>query len=698
MNFLNRHRRVFLAAVCALCTALVMAAWWLGFEPLVRLEFAARDFLTRHGKKSAANPDLVFLAIDQASVSLDGAFPEEIEASPALRTMKENGWPWPREVYAMVIDRLVAAGARVIVFDMLFPTERQGDEEFRAALDRHRDKVVIGANFVDASVGKSLTWPSPSIIPPADLLDPRVGFVNFWPDEDGTVRRANYRVTMDEVNGALPAPDSEVFESLAARVLRKVGREDLIPREARCFRFSEKFRPHPLWEIFAPKTWNAPPYDGGEFFRGKVVLIGPEGNWAKDYLPTAFGQVAGPELHLHALNAALNRDFMHEPSRTAIFVSIVLAGLVAWALSAFIAQPVLRLSIFIFASGAYVFIEWLLLGMRNGAVLAAPAQPLLAANGAGLVWLICQGMLDRMEKARTRRTLERYVAKDLVKEILDNPASFLNTLGGMRKPVALLFSDLRNFTTITEQADSGQLVAQLNEYFTEMVKGIFETRGTPDKFIGDAIMAVWGAVYSEGPARDVEHAVTAALQMQAALEELNRDWEKRGIRTFQMGIGINFGEAIVGNIGAAGETEKMDLTVIGDPVNLASRLEGLTKQYGLDLLLGESAADLVNEVFHLQLVDLVRVKGKNNPIRVYTVLGTQTEPLAHDVNEYLTCYAEGIKRYQMAKFQSAMKSFGNCLAIRPGDKLAELYVARCNDLEKNPPGPEWDGVCVMKDK
>jgi len=698
MSVLNRHRRSLLAAVCFVCTGLVATAWWFGFEPLVRLEFAARDFLTRHARKSPTHPELVFLAIDQASVSLDGAFSEEIEASPALRVMKENGWPWSREVYSMIIERLIGAGACVIALDMLFPTERQGDEAFRNSLERHRDQVVIGANFVETAMTKSLTRPSASLIPPTDALDPRTGFVNFWPDADGIVRRAHYRVTMDEVNGALPAPDSELFDSLAAGVLRKLGQQGSIPREERCFRFAERIKPHSLWEIFVPKTWEAPPYSGGEFFRGKVVLIGPEGDWAKDYLRTPFGEIPGPELHLQALNAALNKDFVREPSRAAILVTILMAGLAAWALSAFITQPFLRFIVLIVAGVVYVLVAAFFLSWKNGAFLAALAPPVMAAAGSGFVWLVCEHVMERMEPARTRRTLERYVSKDLVKEILDNPASLLTTLGGIRKSVAILFSDLRNFTTITEQADSAQLVAQLNEYFTEMVKRIFDSRGTLDKFIGDAIMAVWGEVYTEGPAHDIERAVTAALQMQAALADLNRQWEKRGIRTFEMGIGINYGEVIVGNIGAVGATEKMELTVIGDPVNLASRIEGLTKQYGVDLLLGESAADLVTEAFHLQLVDIVRVKGKTKPISIHTVLGAGAEPLAQEINEYLVCYHEGVKRYQMGKFSSAVQSFTNCLTIRPGDTLAGMYVARCRELEASPPGPEWDGVFVMKEK
>jgi adenylate cyclase len=698
MNLLNRHRRTFLVVVCIACTGIVAAAYWSNFEPLLRMESSARDFLTRHGRRSPARPELVFLAIDGATVSLNDAFPDEIEASPVLQSMKNSGWPWSRDVYPMIIERLVGAGARIIVFDMLFPTEREGDPAFRAALERHRDKVMIGANFVETPLTKTLTVPAPSLIPSGDPLDPRVGYVNFWPEVDGTVRLAHYMITEDEMNGWEPRPDSRVLLSLAGRALSKLGKEDLIPRKPRCFRFANDFAPKPLWQIFAPRTWEAHPYKSGEFFRDKIVLIGPEGDWAHDILRTPLGEIPGPTVHLHALNAALNRDFVREPSRTANLTGILIAGLAAWALGAFLAQPFLRFITFIVGSVAYYFAAGFIFDLQSGATIIALVPPLLAANGSGLVWLICQQVIDRLEKARTRRTLERYVSKDLVKEILDNPQSILNTLGGTRRPVAILFSDLRDFTTMTEEADSRQLVAQLNEYFTEMVKRIFDSKGTLDKFIGDAIMAVWGEVQSEGPAGDVKRSVTAALEMQSALAELNRSWEKRGIRTLKMGIGINYGEVIVGNIGATGATEKMELTVIGDPVNLASRLEGLTKEFGLELLLGEGAADLVTEVFHLQFVDLVRVKGKKQPIRVYTVLGTQTAKLPEKLLSYLAFYAEGVHRYQNGHFPSAIESFSRCLKCVPADPLASMYLRRCTELRDHPPGSDWDGVFVMTKK
>jgi adenylate cyclase len=667
------------------------------------MEFSARDFLTRHGRKSPTRPELVFLAIDTATVALDEPFEDEIAASPALRAMDKDGYPWSRDVYPLIIERLLNAGARLIVFDMMFPKKKRDDPAFRAALERYHDKVVIGENFeLTEDGGKRtfrLTVPTPTLIPTEENQDPRVGYVNFWPETDGLVRSADYQTTEEEVRNSRPRPDSIVRYSLASRALSKLGHEDLIPRKPRCFRFARDFEHLSLWRIFTDATWAAYPYNQGEIFRDKIVLIGPIGNWAHDVLGTPFGQIPGPELHLHALNAALNRDFVREPSRTENLAGILIAGLVAWGLSALIAQPLFRFIALLGGSVAYWFVAAAAFDAKSGAVILGIMPPLLAANSSGLLWLICQQVIDRLEKARTRRTLERYVSRDLVKEILDNPKSLLLAKGGNRQSVAILFSDLRGFTAATEDADSQQLVAQLNEYFTEMVKRIFDNKGTLDKFIGDAVMAAWGEIQSEGPAKDVERAVTAALQMQSALTELNRSWEQRGIRTFKMGIGINYGSVIVGDIGAEmGAMQKMDLTVIGDPVNLASRIEGLTKQFGVELLLGEGAADLVTDVFHLQLVDRVKVKGKNRPIRMYTVLGAQRTPLPENMVSYLAGYTEGLSRYQEGQFAQAIESLQRCLQCVPDDPLASMYLSRCTDLRDHPPGPGWDGVFVATSK
>ena len=208
-------------------------------------------------------------------------------------------------------------------------------------------------------------------------------------------------------------------------------------------------------------------------------------------------------------------------------------------------------------------------------------------------------------------------------------------------------------------------------------------------------MAVWGNIQTEGPVTDVGRAVASALEMRRRLAETEKRWREKGSPELAMGFGINFGEAIVGNIGSS---EKMELTVIGDCVNLASRLEGLTQEYGLDLVLGETAGELAAENFHLQFVDRVQVRGRAQPVNVYTVIRSKAETMDPGTRNYLACYDVAMEKYRARRFAHAADAFRQCLQMRPGDPLSSVYVERCGALESDPPGEEWDGVFVMKTK
>jgi len=321
-------------------------------------------------------------------------------------------------------------------------------------------------------------------------------------------------------------------------------------------------------------------------------------------------------------------------------------------------------------------------------------SPTLAFLGSGVGVFVSQVKEERAARMRLRHKMERYVSKNVVKEILDNPTSFLNELGGVRKPVTVLMTDLRNFTTLSERADSTQMVLQLNEFFSAMVRIIFKHNGTVDKFIGDAILAVWGGIHSEGPQKDAEQAALAAMEMQDALAKLNEGWSTRGLPQLEMGVGINSGDVIFGNIGSE---EKMEPTVIGDVVNIASRLEGITKEFGVKIIFGEKAAALVGGVAHLQVVDRIQLKGATRVIQAYTALGYRHLPLGDGVAKYLEIFKTGLVHYQAGRFKEAKNAFALCLTFREGDALAELYVNRCVELDRHPP-EHWNGVYVMKTK
>jgi adenylate cyclase len=700
-------RRRMLLGICLGCTGLVMFASFL-FVPYQGLEQSAIDWLTTNwgALDSPKNPRIIYLGIDDASRNLDSLFPEDLASSPTLRLMKA-GFPWNRAVYAAIADRLVSAGASAVVFDLIFPNPRAGDSTFKSALDQFGDHVVIGSNLesrdenINALDGQRQSrpihsLPTTSLIPPPPPQDSRVGFVNVFPDLDGKIRRAHYRSTVLEFFGYSPKQGDEEIYSLAARALQKAGRGDLVPKGkgTLMLRFSQEVLPRSVYEIFVEKQWERPPYNKGALFKDKIVVIGASGNAAEDRLQTPHGTALGPTIHISAINAALNQDFLHETSTPNDVLLILGAGWLAWLICERNRRPMHRLAILAgTAVGLYILVQ--LLYNWTG-FLPIILSPFLTLVGSGLTWSVWEQVLDRRDKAKLRRTFERYVSRDVVGELLDNPSSYLNTVGGVRKKVTILFSDVRGFTTLTESADPHALVLQLNEYFTEMVRIVFENRGTLDKFIGDAVMAHWGTIVTEGEATDARKAVAAAVQMRETLAKLNPAWKARGMLELQFGIGLNHGEVIACELGASGAYEKMEITVIGDAVNTASRLEGVTKTYHVDLCIGEQVAGFVKDHFLLRSLDLIIVKGKTRPVEIFTVLQERGEAVSEPV--WLAKHEEAMTLYRAGSFTAAEQCWLEVQAHAPEDGVSQVFLERCAHLKENPPEGVWTGAFEMKSK
>ncbi len=248
---------------------------------------------------------------------------------------------------------------------------------------------------------------------------------------------------------------------------------------------------------------------------------------------------------------------------------------------------------------------------------------------------------------------------------------------------------------MTERADPETLVRQLNEYLTEMVAVVFENGGTLDKFIGDAVMAVWGNVQSRGVAGDAKAAACAALGMREALKQLNNKWHAEGRPELQSGIGINQGDVLMGNIGSQ---DRMDPTVIGDSVNLASRLEALTRTYHVDILVGPTAGELIREDFHLQTVGRVQVRGKTDPVEIFALISAKTGLVDAKLADAMQTYESGIQSFRGRDFTHARTQFSSVLEQYPDDELAKLYFARSLEHEKQPPEGEWNAVEVITQK
>ena len=689
-----------MSVICAACTALVLGLHALQFQPLENAQHFAEDSLLRFfGRLAPASPELVFLAIDHASTSLDQFDPAEVEASPALRSMAKE-WPWPRTVYPLILDRLIDAGAKVVVLDLLFSNPRDGDEAFRAALDKHRDRVVIGSDFNggERAEGETKThmMPAASLIAQASPLDDRVAFVNAWPDRDGIIRRVRYGVTVSEAFGSTPVPGEEIIDSLVAKALKKSGHAALVPlgTAPRRIRFTgpaNTILPRSACDIFDPKKWPSPQYGNGAFFRGKIVVVGPAESSMHDVHPTPVGFIAGAELHLNAVNAALHRDFLSETSGIVDFLLIAGAGALAWAICYWFRGPLLRLGLLALAGAAWLLAAEILYSTAGLFILTV--GPLVALTSSGVLGLGWDYFLERRERARIRSVLDKYVAKNVVELVLAEGDAFAGALQGQRRSVTVLFSDIRGFTTMTEEGNPEELIAQLNEYFFAMVEAVLAEGGTLQQFVGDAILAVWGDTRTLQPEKGAYHAVRTALLMGTALDNLNRRWAgKLGRREFKIGIGINEGDVVVGSLG---HPLRMRFAVIGDCINTSARLETATKHFGCSILVGETVEALTRDRFHYRRVDWVRFKGKAKPNAVFTPLGEVSSPPP----PWLVEYHRAIDLYRARQFRAAgeiFRSLGAALGV--GDALCAMYSARCERYAATPPAADWDGSYAMMEK
>ena len=692
-----------LVAIAVFWTGLVALAHFFPAAPFLSTiwsgERSFADVLRREGRKTQTHSDFVFLGIDQESLILDAVSPEEIANDPALQLMAGHPFPWSREVWVVLMDKLFASGARLIMFDLVFNSPTDADPAFHAALEKYRDRVVIASNFDDQN-NYQLVLPIKTLIPAPQGQDDRVGFVNYWHDLDGVIRRARFHVSDRQLAGEAEFAGEEIYSSMVARALVKLGRPDSVPDDVNLhairFGSEDAYHPLPLYEVFLPATWHSN-YHDGKFFKDKVIIVGSSAEIQHDVVATPINsRLWGAALHLHALAASLDQEFLSETPIKVDFVLVLLGGLTAWTVVAFLRRPLLCFGTLLAIAAADLGLARIIYDRFGLLIMVVPALSTFLASG--LCGLGFEYALERLEKLRTRRTLERYVSKNLVKEILDNPGGYYNSMLGSRKPVTVLFSDLVGFTSLSEKADPTVLVSQLNRYLSAMVPMVFDNGGTLDKFIGDAIMAVWGNVSSHGAAEDAKAAVRAALGMRRAMPALNAAWQAEGFKPLAFGIGINHGDAVVGNIGSYEPHERLDPTVIGDAVNLASRLEALTRVYGVDILMGRSAAELVRDDFYLRSIARVQVKGKTEPVEIFTLIGALNDDVDPEFLKWLQAYEEAIVKFRKRDFKGAKILFSHFLEFYPDDALGKMYLASALEYEQSPPDEAWNAVEVFKKK
>lgn len=667
-------------------------------QPFQLLEWKVYDFIHTFGAKTPADPDVVVLGIDEASLSLgdSSAFPEDIEASRALQLMNEV-YPWSREVYAHIIEKLVEAGARTVVIDLMFPAPSgphpEGDDVLRRCLEKYRDHVILAADVISQGVrngqSESVQFPFTGLIPHQWPVDPRIGFVSYWPDTDGVIRETCFQRTQD------PRLPERTLYSFAAAALRSQAQGNRLPDDFKFHyvRFGDpaNYAPVSLHEIFVPSLWESN-YGKGQFFAGKTIFLGHVARQQQDFHTTPVGKIAGVQIHAHTYAAAKAEQLLKGLPQWSSLVLIASASLLAWVLITYCRRPVLA-TLILFGCLAVGMTGQMLL-FNHAALVVNASTPLVAFGLIGICGFTYDFLLERRQKLALKRSVMRFHSPDVAEQIVQHPESYYSIRQGAARTIVVLFSDIRGYTSMSEQLSAQEMVTQLNEYFERMVAVVFRREGAVDKFIGDAMMAVWGR-FRDGPkekelAEDACRAVDAALAMRRELVLLNESWRARNIIELSIGIGIHQGDAVVGEIGSQ---ERAELTAIGDSVNLGSRLEGATKEYGLDLLISEPVQQRVASRFLCRTVDLVRVKGKRKPVEVFAVLG----PRDMEPPPGLEAYETAMHHYREGNFEEAAAFFAQAREAGCNDLLTEIFLKRSRELAGSPP-EKWDGVYTMTSK
>ncbi|BDS06406.1 hypothetical protein NT6N_14460 [Oceaniferula spumae] len=690
---------------CLLCGLIAAGSWWApGTGTFLRkMERMLRDSIAANDMRLAPREDFVFLGIDNASLTLDGLDPKVIEQNPTLTKMAQ-GWPLDRSVYGEAIDRLAAAGAKLIIVDLVFPMAASDEEDdaFAAAIARHRDKVVLASAFMGQAEGNEKTVtqvvePTEKLLGPLENETPS-GFVNYWPHpDDRIVREVEFSKTLSEANNQPRHPDDHVFVAMAVAAARQLGKDPEPEGKRARFRMArfkgknvdEVYEPQSIYRIFVSDDWKHK-YKQGQYFQDKVVIIGPAAPTFQDAHDTPAGKVYGAQLHLHVLGAILEDAWYQE--------GLLGDGKVLWLMMCFLAflvacpivlgwSRVLPLFLGLLAVVVIWLSGYLLAGDHTYALIAG--VPWLVTTSSGIFGsIIWQAMTERARRQQLHRHLQRSMSPDVADAIVKAPEGYYTAASGNRKQVTVLFADVRGFTERSELQDAGELVSQLNEYLGKMVEVIFAHGGTVDKFIGDAIMATWGGLGGRPAEQFAEAAVTAATEMLEELAKLNEAWAKKGLDPFKIGIGLHHGEAVVGEVGSE---QRTDFTVIGDAVNLASRIEGLTKMMGLDLLVSSSLVNLLSDTSSWLNVGEVRVKGRGAGVSLYTYVT--------GVPEQRELFNAALDLFRVGDLCTSSETLAKMDVEGPLSGVRNFYLQQIKLSEidaKTPSG--WDGVIKMDSK
>jgi adenylate cyclase len=423
--------------------------------------------------------------------------------------------------------------------------------------------------------------------------------------------------------------------------------------------------------------------------KDKLVLVGATAVGIFDLRVTPFSGICpGLEIQATVLDNILRQDFVYTPPNAFLTTAgiILVVGLIFGLLLPRL-SAVGAIAVTLLVAQAYIAVNYL--AFRYFGLQLEVFYPLLEVAGVYTGITLQRFLTEERERVRIKKAFQSYVAPEVVNQIIRHPDKL--RLGGERRELSILFSDIRGFTTLSETLEPEALVEVLHGYLNPMSEIVVKHGGTLDKYIGDAIMALFGAPLDQPD--HCQRACRTALEMVRKLKELDREWVERGWSALKVGIGINSGLVSVGNMGS---DRLFDYTAIGDNVNLASRLEGLNKFYGTEILVAAATVQHIDNGFIFREVDLVRVKGKKHPIAIYEILGESApeEKLAR----FLELYQEGMACLREGRWSECMKSFQAAQEVKPQDALCAHYLQLTQKYAENPPGPDWDGVTTMLEK
>lgn len=690
----TNRRPVVVLAICAACTLAFVLLWARGFVPLQQLEFFARDWLVQLGRKTPQDERLALIGIDKPVYAADFS-EEELRREPVLRELQSN-FPWSRAVWARLIEKLADAGAKVIVLDLVCAAPGDGDDALRQVLEKYKDRVVIGYNInvgeTERGEFRELMLPNESVLPsdPAapGVEDDRLGYVNIWPDFDGTLRRVSFSQTSAQTGDMVP--EGVVLESIDARALRKFGRPDAIPStsEALLFRYTAPpgvaYKPCPVGEVLSPGLWEKT-YANGKSFEGKIVLIGPTAEIFHDEHNTPFNDpklMGGPELHLHFLNAALHGEFPKEPSLKASLGIITMAGVFAAVMCFLVRQPGKRLANVVGLALCYgIAAHWFFDKLGWMIPLSVPLLVLMVGS---LIVLVYDFVLERLERMMLRNTMGLYFSPRVLEAVLADPGS----MEPRRAEVTLLLTDLRNSTPLAEMLGPQGMFDLLNRVFEAQTQAIMSEEGNLEHFLGDQFLSYWGAPQPQPDAADL--ACSAAMKLITAMENLRSSLTPEVRKLFGYGVALHSGAVLVGNKGSA---QRLDYGLVGDTVNEASRVEALTKYYGTRLLVTRVTFERLGTPGTHRLVDRVIVKGKSEPVELFE----RENPNTTDAfPEICRRYRAAYEVYSAGHFTEARLAFEKLVA-EFSDGPSRALAARCDELIAHPP-VQWNGIWKMDAK